>query len=140
MPIEEGWKLAESKGMDLVEISPNVEPPVCKLLDFGKYKFEVRKKSQDSRKKQRVIKVKEIKLRPGIDEHDYQVKIRSVLKFLEHGDKVKFSMRFRGREITHLDIAMKLMERVKEDCKSHCKIELDARMDGKQVVMVLAPL
>ncbi|MDB2414557.1 translation initiation factor IF-3 [Rickettsiales bacterium] len=139
VPISVALEKAREAGLDLVEISPNAEPPVCKILDFGRHKFAQQRKMHDQRKKQRVVHVKEIKLRPTIDEHDYQVKMRSVAKFLKAGDKVKFSLRFRGREIAHKEIGMELMDRVKADTEEIAKIEFDAKFEGRQIIMVIAP-
>jgi len=137
--LREGLLMAEEAGLDLVEVSPNADPPVCKILDFGKFKYEVQKKKNEARKKQKVIEVKEIKLRPNIDEHDYGVKMRSMRKFLEEGDKVKVTMRFRGRELAHQDIGMKLLERVRDDLDDLGKIEQVPKIEGRQMVMVVAP-
>ena len=126
-------------GLDLVEVSPNTDPPVCKILDFGKYKYEAQKKASIARKKQRTIDVKEIKLRPGIDANDYGIKMRSILRFLAEGDKVKVTMRFRGREMAHPDIGMKVLERVRDDLEEHAKVEQFPRLEGRQMTMVMAP-
>jgi translation initiation factor IF-3 len=126
-------------GLDLVEISPNADPPVCKILDYGKFKYEEQKKKNEARKKQKVIEVKEIKLRPGIDEHDYDVKMRSMVKFIEEGDKVKVTMRFRGRELTHQDLGMNVLMRVKGDLDEIAKVEQFPRMEGRQMTMVVSP-
>jgi translation initiation factor IF-3 len=136
--IREALDKAQAAGLDLVEISPNAEPPVCKLLDFGKYKFEQRRKQSQGKKKQRISQVKEIKLRPTIEKHDYEVKMRSIQKFITSGDKVKVSLRFRGREITHKDIGMALMDRIVQDVSTYAKAELTPRMEGKQIIMILA--
>ncbi len=138
MNVREAIEAAEAVGLDLVEISPNAEPPVCKIQDYGKYKYEMQKKAAEARKKQKVIDVKEIKLRPNIDDNDYGVKMRAVKKFLEEGDKVKITLRFRGREMAHQDIGVQLMERVRLELESLCKIEHPAKMEGKQMVMVVA--
>jgi translation initiation factor IF-3 len=130
---------AQEAGLDLVEIAPNSEPPVCKLLDYGKYKFQAQKKAAEARKKQKVVEVKEIKLRPMIDDHDYDVKMRQMLRFFEEGDKVKVTLRFRGREMAHQDLGYKLLDRVKTDTNKAAKVEQDPRFEGRQVVMVLAP-
>jgi translation initiation factor IF-3 len=130
---------AQEAGLDLVEIAPNSEPPVCKLLDYGKYKFQAQKKAAEARKKQKVVEVKEIKLRPMIDDHDYDVKMRQMLRFFEEGDKVKVTLRFRGREMAHQDLGYKLLDRVKTDTAKAAKVEQDPRFEGRQVVMVLAP-
>lgn len=139
LTVQEGIKLARAKGLDLVEVSPGSEPPVCKMLDYGRYKFQQQRKKTDNKKKQKVAQLKEIKLRPTIDKHDYEVKVRSVIKFIKAGDKVKISLRFRGREITHADIGMNVMERIKTDLAEIAKTELEPKMDGKQIIMILAP-
>jgi translation initiation factor IF-3 len=133
-------ELAEEAGLDLVEISPNANPPVCKIMDFGKFKYEQQKRESEARKKQKVIEVKEIKFRPGTDTHDYEVKMRSVLKFLEKGDKVKITMRFRGREMAHQDLGRELLERVAEDVKDVAKVENMPKMEGRQMIMMIGPL
>jgi translation initiation factor IF-3 len=130
---------AQEAGLDLVEIAPNSVPPVCKLLDYGKYKYQAQKKAAEARKKQKVVEVKEIKLRPMIDDHDYDVKMRSMKRFFEEGDKVKVTLRFRGREMAHQELGTALLARVKEDTSKFAKVEMDARFEGRQVVMVLAP-
>lgn len=137
--LREGLTMAEEAGLDLVEVSPNADPPVCKILDFGKFKYEDQKKKNAARKKQKVIEVKEIKLRPNIDDHDYDVKMRSMIKFLEEGDKVKVTLRFRGRELAHQDLGMKVLEKVKEDLDALGKVEQLPKMEGRQMVMVIAP-
>jgi translation initiation factor IF-3 len=137
--IEEALRIASSKSLDLVEISPTAEPPVCKVMDFGKYKFELRRKKQESRKKQHVVQLKEIKLRPTTDKHDYDVKVRSILRFIADGDKVKISLKFRGREVTHDEIGMEVMQRIKADTAEVAKAELEPRMEGKQIIMILSP-
>jgi translation initiation factor IF-3 len=139
VPIREALLMAEDAGLDLVEISPNASPPVCKILDFGKFKYELQKKENEARKKQKVIEVKEIKLRPGIDEHDYQVKMRSVHRFLEEGDKVKVTMRFRGREMVHQELGMKVLDRVRAELDALAKVEQMPRLEGRQMIMVMAP-
>ncbi|MFN3826465.1 MAG: translation initiation factor IF-3 [Micavibrio sp.] len=138
--IAEALRMAEEAGLDLVEISPNAEPPVCKVLDYGKYKYEQQKKAAEARKKQKVIEVKELKFRPNIDEHDYQVKVKAARRFLEAGDKVKVTLRFRGREMAHLDLGMNVMKRVKEELIDLAKVEMEARVEGRQAIMVLMPL
>ena len=125
--------------MDLVEVQPNVSPPVCKILDYGKYKYETQKKKNEARKKQKTIEVKEIKLRPNIDSHDFNVKIKSVKKFLENGDKVKVTLRFRGREMAHHEFGSNVLDRVKEETEDISKIEVIPKLEGRQMVMVLAP-
>ena len=132
-------KLAEEAALDLVEIVPNATPPVCKILDFGKYRFLEQKKSSEARKRQKVVEIKEIKLRPGIDDHDYEVKMRSVRRFFDEGDKVKVALRFRGREMAHQDIGFKLLQRVKAETAPVAKVEAEPSMEGRQMTMVLAP-
>jgi translation initiation factor IF-3 len=139
VPIAEALAFAQSAGMDLVEISPNAEPPVVKLLDYGKYKYQEQKKQAEARKRQKVVEIKEIKLRPMIDDHDYDVKMRAMQRFFEEGDKVKVTLRFRGREMAHMELGTKLLDRVKEDVAKIAKIEMDARFEGRQMIMVLAP-
>ncbi len=136
---EEGLEIAFEAGLDLVEISPNADPPVCKVLDYGKYKYEAQKKANEARKKQKVIDVKEIKMRPGIDEHDYQVKMRSVKRFLDDGDKVKMTIRFRGREMAHQELGMKVLDRVREDVDELAKVEQFPKSEGRLMTMVIAP-
>ena len=137
--IQAALAMAQEAGLDLVEIAPNSVPPVCKILDFGKYKFQAQKKAAEARKKQKVVEVKEIKLRPMIDDHDYDVKMRSRRRFFEEGDKVKVTLRFRGREMAHQEIGVELLNRVKTDTATLAKIESEPRMEGRQMVMVLAP-
>lgn len=137
--VEEALKMADEAGLDLVEISPNAEPPVCKILDYGKYKYEQQKKAAEARKKQKTVDVKEVKIRPGIEDHDYNVKLRNARRFLEDGDKVKVTMRFRGREMAHQNIGMDVLVRMKEELADISKIEMDARLEGRQMIMVLAP-
>jgi translation initiation factor IF-3 len=137
--IQEALAAADSAGYDLVEISPNAEPPVCKILDLGKYKYEIQKKASEARKKQKIIEIKEIKLRPGIDVNDYKIKMRSVRRFLAAGDKVKVTLRFRGREMAHQELGVRLLDRVKADLAEHVKIEQPAKMEGRQMTMVVAP-
>jgi translation initiation factor IF-3 len=137
--IRDAQTMADDAGLDLVEISPNAEPPVCKILDYGKFKYEAQKKANEARKKQKVIDIKEIKLRPTIEEHDYQVKLRNARRFLEEGDKVKVTLRFRGREMAHLDLGMKVLNRMKEDLADVSKVELFPRMEGRQAMMVVIP-
>ena len=136
---EEGIEIAFEAGLDLVEVSPNADPPVCKVLDYGKYKYEAQKKANEARKKQKVIDVKEIKMRPGIDEHDYQVKMRSVRRFLDEGDKVKMTVRFRGREMAHQELGMKVLDRVREDVDELAKVEQFPKSEGRLMTMVIAP-
>jgi translation initiation factor IF-3 len=132
-------QMAEEVGLDLVEISPNAEPPVCKIMDFGKYKYETQKREAEARKKQHVIEIKEIKFRPGTDTHDYDVKMRSVVKFLEGGDKVKITLRFRGREMAHQQLGLELLNRVADDVAEIGKIENFPKMEGRQMVMMIGP-
>ena len=135
----EALTMAANAGLDLVEIAPNADPPVCKILDFGKFKYEEQKKKNEARKKQKIIEVKEIKLRPSIDDHDYDVKMRSMSKFIEEGDKVKVTMRFRGRELAHQELGMNVLMRVKEDLDEVAKVEQFPRMEGRQMIMVMSP-
>ena len=130
---------AYAVGLDLLEISPNADPPVCKILDFGKFKYEQQKKKNEAKKKQRVIEIKEVKVRPNIDENDYQVKLRSMKSFIEEGDKVKVTLRFRGREMAHQDIGVKVLERIRGDMETATKVEQMPRMEMRQMVMVLSP-
>ena len=130
---------AEAQGLDLVEVSPNTDPPVCKILDYGKFKYEAQKKKNEAKKKQKIIEVKEIKLRPNIDEHDYQVKMRNVQKFLDEGDKVKVTMRFRGREMAHQELGVNVLNRVRDDTEDVAKIEAFPKLEGRQMIMVIAP-
>ncbi len=132
-------ELAERAGLDLVEISPNAVPPVCKIMDFGKYKYETQKRESEARKKQKIIEVKEVKFRPGTDTHDYEVKMKNVFKFLEKGDKVKITLRFRGREMAHQNLGRELLERVAEDVKEIGKVENMPKMEGRQMVMMIGP-
>ena len=132
-------EMAEEAGLDLVEISPSATPPVCKIMDFGKYKYEQQKREAEARKKQKVIEVKEIKFRPGTDTHDYDVKMRSVVKFLQGGDKVKITLRFRGREMAHQDLGRQLLERIAEDIKDVGRVENMPKMEGRQMVMMIGP-
>ncbi len=131
--------LALAAGLDLVEISPNATPPVCKIMDFGKFKYEQQKRESEARKKQKVIEVKEVKFRPGTDTHDYDVKLRNVLKFLEKGDKVKITLRFRGREMAHQNLGRELLQRIAEDVKEMGKVENMPKMEGRQMVMMIGP-
>ena len=132
-------KIAENLGLDLVEIQPNVDPPVCKILDYGKYKYEAQKRKNEAKKKQKVIEVKEIKLRPNIDSNDFIVKMKQVKKFIDNGDKVKITLRFRGREMAHQGLGVTVLDRVKDDTEELCKIEAMPKLEGRQMVMVLAP-
>jgi translation initiation factor IF-3 len=139
VPIREALERADQAGLDLVEIAPQAVPPVCKILDYGKYKYEIQKKKNEARKRQKVIDVKEIKLRPGIDDHDYEVKLRAMKKFLGEGDKVKITLRFRGREMAHQELGAQLLDRVKANLAELSKIEQYPRMEGRQMTMVIAP-
>ena len=136
---ERAMALAEEVGMDLVEISPNAAPPVCKIMDYGKYKYETQKKEAEARKNQKIIEIKEVKFRPNTDIHDYDVKMRNVLKFLENGDKVKVTLRFRGREMAHQDLGRDLLERVAKDVEELGKVENMPRMEGRQMTMMIGP-
>ena len=132
--------MAQEAGLDLVEISPNANPPVCKIMDFGKFKYETQKKEAEARKKQKVIEIKEVKFRPNTDTHDYEVKMRNVYKFIENGDKVKITMRFRGREMAHQELGRDLLLRVAEDTKEIGKVENMPKIEGRQMVMLIGPL
>ena len=140
VPPQRGMELAEQAGLDLVEISPNANPPVCKIMDFGKFKYEQQKRESEARKKQKTIEVKEVKFRPNTDTHDYDVKMRNVIKFLEKGDKVKVTLRFRGREMAHQNLGRELLERVAEDIKELGKVENMPKMEGRQMIMMIGPL
>ncbi len=137
--LAEALAVAEEAGVDLVEIVPNANPPVCKVLDYGKFRFTEQKKAAEARKKQKIVEIKEIKLRPGIDDHDYEVKMKAMRRFFEEGDKVKVTLRFRGREMAHQDIGYRLLQRVKEETGPIAKVEAEPSMEGRQMIMVLAP-
>ncbi len=139
VPILEAQHLADEASLDLVEIVPNANPPVCKILDYGKFRFLEQKKAAEARKKQKIVEIKEIKLRPGIDEHDYDTKMKAVKRFFEEGDKVKVTLRFRGREMAHQDLGFRLLERVKSETGAFAKVEAEPSMEGRQMIMVLAP-
>ena len=139
MTAREALTRAFSVGLDLLEISPNADPPVVKILDYGKFKYEQQKKKNEARKKQRVIEIKEVKVRPNIDENDYQVKLRAMRSFIEEGDKVKVTLRFRGREMAHQDLGVKVLERIRGDMDERTKVEQMPRMENRQMVMVLSP-
>ena len=139
MPLPDALQLAEEAGLDLVEIVPNKVPPVCRILDYGKFRFLEQKKAAEARKKQKIVEVKEIKLRPGIDNHDYDTKMKAVRRFFEEGDKVKVTLRFRGREMAHQDLGFKLLERVKAETGAIAKVEAEPSMEGRQMTMVLSP-
>ena len=139
VPPTRGMALAEEVGLDLVEISPNATPPVCKIMDFGKFKYETQKRESEARKKQKTIEVKEVKFRPNTDTHDYDVKMRNVFRFLESGDKVKVTLRFRGREMAHQNLGRDLLNRVAEDTKDIGRVENMPRVEGRQMVMMIGP-
>ena len=138
--LEKALAEADAAGLDLVEVSPNSEPPVCKVLDYGKFKYEDQKRKAEARKKQKTIDVKEIKMRPGIDAHDYDVKMRAMRRFLDEGDKVKVTLRFRGREMAHQELGLKVLHRVRDDIEELGKIELLPKMEGRQMIMVAGPV
>jgi translation initiation factor IF-3 len=139
MPTVSALEAAEEAGLDLVEIVPTADPPVCKILDYGKFRFAEQKKKNEARKKQKVVEIKEIKLRPQIDVHDYDVKAKAMHRFFEEGDKVKVTLRFRGREMAHPELGMKLLQKVKADFEPVAKVEYEPRMEGRQMIMILAP-
>jgi len=139
VPIREALEIAEDSGLDLVEISPNAKPPIVKILDYGKYKYQAQKKAAEARKKQKTIEIKEIKMRPNIDTHDYDVKMRAIRRFFDDGDKVKVTLRFRGREMAHQDLGMKLLVKVKTELDEIAKVEAEPKLEGRQMIMVLAP-
>lgn len=137
--VQDAIDIAADHGLDLVEVSPNADPPVCKVLDYGKYKYEEQKKRNEAKKKQKVIAIKEIKMRPGIDTHDYEVKMRAARKFLDHGDKVKVTIRFRGREMAHQELGLKVLERMREELDELVKVEQMPKSEGRMMTMVLSP-
>ena len=139
MPTIDAIRRAVEAGLDLVEVSPNADPPVCKILDFGKLKYQEQKKKNEARKKQKTIDIKEIKLRPNIDDHDYDVKMRSAKRFIDEGDKVKVTLRFRGRELAHQELGSQVLERVRGDLDEIAKVEQFPKMEGRQLIMVMAP-
>jgi translation initiation factor IF-3 len=139
VPIAAALQAAQEAGLDLVEISPNAAPPIVKILDYGKFKYQEQKKAAEARKKQKVVEIKELKFRPMIDDHDYDVKMRSMKRFFEEGDKVKITLRFRGREMAHQELGTQLLNRLKEDVSKFAKVEMEPRFEGRQVTMVLAP-
>ena len=139
MPITSALEAAEEAGLDLVEIVPTADPPVCKILDYGKFRFAEQKKKNEARKKQKVVEIKEIKLRPQIDTHDYDTKAKAMHRFFEEGDKVKVTLRFRGREMAHQDLGLKLLDRVKAETSEVAKVESEPQMEGRQMIMILAP-
>ena len=140
IPTRKAIDLAKQEGLDLIEISPNANPPVCKIIDMGKYKYDLQKKANKAKKKQKVISLKEIKLRPGTDVHDYNFKLRNAQKFLEKGDKVKFTVRFKGREMQHTQLGKDLMERIKNDTNNVGKVELSPKFEGRQMIMIVQPI
>ena len=137
---DEAMRMAAEAGLDLVEIAPNSSPPVCKILDFGRYKYQSQKKASEARKKQKVVEVKEIKMRPNIDTHDYEVKMRNMKRFFDEGDKVKVTLRFRGREMAHQDLGIALLNKVRDETAEYAKVESHPRLEGRQMVMVMAPI
>jgi translation initiation factor IF-3 len=139
MPTPSALEAAEEAGLDLVEIVPTADPPVCKILDYGKFRFQEQKKKAEARKRQKIVETKEIKLRPNIDKHDYEVKAKAMHRFFEEGDKVKVTLRFRGREMAHPELGMKLLQQVRSDFDPVAKVEYEPRMEGRQMIMILAP-
>jgi translation initiation factor IF-3 len=139
MPIDAAIEAAEEAGLDLVEIVPTADPPVCKILDYGKFRFQEQKKKAEARKRQKVVEIKEIKLRPNIDDHDYDTKAKAMHRFFDEGDKVKITLRFRGREMAHPELGMKLLQKVRADFEPVAKVEYEPRMEGRQMIMILAP-
>ncbi|MCE2993132.1 MAG: translation initiation factor IF-3 [Candidatus Jidaibacter sp.] len=139
MPTIQALKLAAEKGLDLVEISPTAKPPVCKIMNYGKYKYELQKKAQAAKKKQKIVETKEIKVRPTIAEGDLQIKLRNAIKFLEDGNKVRFSLQFKGREITHNEVGFAIIERIKSELIDIARIEFEPKMEGRQIFMIVAP-
>jgi translation initiation factor IF-3 len=139
LPTRAALEKAQAAGLDLVEISPNADPPVCKILDYGKYRYQEQKRKSEARKKQKVVEIKELKLRPGIEEHDFDVKMKAAIRFLEAGDKVKFTLRFRGREMAHQHLGFKLMQRVKEVLEGKMKVDQEPKLEGNQAIMVVSP-
>ncbi len=139
MGIRAALEIAYDEGLDLVEVSPTADPPVCRVMDFGKYLFEQNKKNQSAKRKQKQVHVKEIKFRPGTDEGDYQIKLKKLVQFLEHGDKTKVTLRFRGREMAHKELGAKLLARVRDDLEEYGSVEQMPQMEGRQMVMVIAP-
>ena len=137
--LDKALEMAEKVGLDLVEVSPNAKPPVCKILDYGKYKFEAQKKAAKARKKQKIIDIKEVKFRPNIDTNDFNIKIKNVIKFLIAGDKVKITLRYRGREMAHRELGIKILNNIKEETKQQAKVELEPKLEGRQAIMILAP-
>ena len=140
VPLAQAKRIAQEAELDLVEVSPTAKPPVCRIMDYGKFRFEQSKKQQEARKKQKQIQVKEVKFRPGTDEGDYQVKLRNLIRFLSEGDKAKVTLRFRGREMVHQDIGMKLLARVEADLQDYATVEQRPKLEGRQMIMVFAPI
>ena len=140
VPIGEALDRAREVGLDLIEVAPNVKPPVCKIIDYGKYKYEIQKKASQAKKKQKIITLKELKLRPSTDKHDYDFKMKNAKKFISKGDKVKFTIRFKGRELQHSHLGNELMGKIKDDMKDIGRVELQPKFDGKQMIMVIQPL
>ncbi|QDP40823.1 translation initiation factor IF-3 [Radiobacillus deserti] len=136
---QEALEIAQTRNLDLVLVAPNAKPPVCRIMDYGKYRFEQQKKEKEARKKQKIINVKEVRLSPGIEEHDFNTKLKNARKFLEKGDKVKASIRFRGRAITHKELGQKVLERLAEECKDISTVEQKAKMEGRSMFLMLAP-
>ena len=137
--LNKALEMAEKVGLDLVEVSPNAKPPVCKILDYGKFKFEAQKKAAKARKKQKIIDIKEVKFRPNIDTNDFNIKIKNVIKFLIAGDKVKITLRYRGREMAHRELGIKILNNIKEETKQQAKVELEPKLEWRQAIMILAP-
>ncbi len=137
--VADALRRAEDAGLDLMEVSPNADPPVCKILDYGRFRYEAQKKKNEARKKQKIIEVKEIKMRPNIDTHDYEVKMRAIHRFIDEGDKVKVTMRFRGREMVHQDLGKQVLDRVREEMEEKAKVEQFPKIEGRQMTMVMAP-
>ena len=137
--LNKALEIAESVGLDLVEVSPHAKPPVCKILDHGKFKFEAQKKAAKARKKQKVIDIKEVKFRPNIDTNDFNIKMKNVVRFLSSGDKVKITLRYRGREMAHRDLGIKILNKIREETKTNAKVELEPKLEGRQAIMILAP-
>lgn len=140
VPVKEALLLADEAGLDLIEISPQAVPPVCKIMDYGKYKYEQQKKKNEARKNQKIVNIKELKLRPMIDVHDYEVKVKQAKKFLSQGDKVKFTIRFKGREMSANDMGRKVLDNLVDDLENICKVESEPKLEGRQIMMVVAPL
>lgn len=139
VPVSNARQMAEENEVDLVEIAPNADPPVCRLMDYGKFKYQEAKKAHEAKLKQKVVQIKEIKFRPGTDEGDYTIKLRSLIRFLSEGDKAKITLRFRGREMAHQEIGMRMLERLKADLDEHAQVEQMPKIEGRQMVMVMAP-